>query len=100
MSDIVERVRGVDETSVEECFLMSYLFTAAADEIERLRKRVAELESAPDWLCEAALDSIDPYWRVVIFKLRLECDRKNAYERHIIETRAALVEAMKEGKDD
>lgn len=35
--DIVERLRGVDHMSVEDCFLQSSLFEKAADEIERLR---------------------------------------------------------------
>lgn len=46
MSDLVERLRAVDHMSVEDCFLQSPLFAYAADEIERLRARVAKLEEA------------------------------------------------------
>lgn len=35
--DIVMRLRAVDHMSVEDCFLQSYLFSNAADEISRLR---------------------------------------------------------------
>lgn len=52
-TDIVKRLRAVDHTSVEDCFLQSYLFSYAADEIERLREALKgaqvwrEIESAP-----------------------------------------------------
>ena len=36
--DIVERLRSIDHMNVEECFLDSYLYAKAADEIERLRE--------------------------------------------------------------
>ncbi|MCM2453372.1 hypothetical protein [Agrobacterium vitis] len=42
MSDIVERLRGVDHESVEDCFLLSPLFAHAADEITRLRTELAD----------------------------------------------------------
>ena len=38
MTDIVKRLRAIDNMSVEDCFLQSYLFSYAADEIERLRE--------------------------------------------------------------
>lgn len=45
MTDIVERLRSIDHCSVEDCFLQSPLFEHAAEEIERLRARVRELEA-------------------------------------------------------
>lgn len=47
--DIVARLRAVDHMSVEDCFLQSYLFAAAADEIARLRRgwlRVIQQENS------------------------------------------------------
>jgi len=44
MSDIVERLRGVDHQSIEDCFLQSPLFSHAANEIERLRTLLSEAE--------------------------------------------------------
>ena len=38
MTDIVERLRAIDHMSVEDCFLQSYMFEYAAEEIERLRE--------------------------------------------------------------
>lgn len=46
MSDILERLRSVDHSSVEDCFLQSPLFEDAANEIERLRKDVRRLKRA------------------------------------------------------
>ena len=37
MTDIVERLRAVDHSCVEDCFTQSPLFSEAADEIDRLR---------------------------------------------------------------
>jgi hypothetical protein len=48
MSDIVERLRSIDHSSVEDCFLQSPLFEHAAKEIERLRACVRELETERD----------------------------------------------------
>jgi hypothetical protein len=46
---IVARLRAVDHMSVEDCFLQSHLFAAAADEIDRLRRgwlRVIQQENS------------------------------------------------------
>ena len=44
MSDIVERLRGVDHLSIEDCFLQSPLFDQAANEITCLRQLLSEAE--------------------------------------------------------
>lgn len=44
MSDIVERLRGVDHLSIEDCFLQSPLFDQAANEITCLRQLLSEVE--------------------------------------------------------
>jgi hypothetical protein len=36
MSDLVKRLRSIDQMSVEDCFLQSYLYTKAAERIEEL----------------------------------------------------------------
>lgn len=46
---IVARLRAVNHMCPEDCFLRSYLFTAAADEIARLRRgwlRVIQMENS------------------------------------------------------
>ena len=46
-ADIVLRLRAVDHMSVEDCFLQSHLFAAAAREIERLRGAILTAFAAP-----------------------------------------------------
>lgn len=45
MDDLVKRLRAVDHMSVEDCFLQSPLYGHAADAIEALQARVAELDT-------------------------------------------------------
>jgi uncharacterized coiled-coil protein SlyX len=45
MSDLVKQLRSIDHMSVEDCFLQSYLYTKAADRIEELEAKLAEVEA-------------------------------------------------------
>lgn len=58
MTDILERLRGVDHMNVDDCFLQSSLFGHAADTIERLRAELAALrEQEPvAWRCKDFAD--------------------------------------------
>ena len=64
MTDIVKRLRAIDHSSIEDCFMQSPLFETAADEIthlraevERLREVEAEFWSQNDALGKALLDN-------------------------------------------
>ena len=47
---LVERLRGVDHMSVEDCFLQSHLFAQAATALTLAQARIRELETALAWL--------------------------------------------------
>lgn len=59
MDDLVKRLRAVDHISVEDCFLQSPLYGHAADAIEALQARVAELEIEAERRDEQILDMIE-----------------------------------------
>lgn len=61
MGDIVERLRSIDHMNVEECFLDSYLYAKAADEIERLREALNFYAANHEWPNEGpwCVDSTD-----------------------------------------
>jgi hypothetical protein len=92
MTDIVERLRWVDETSVEECFLMSYLFTAAADEIERLREALQECTAERERL-ESELAKASPMTREGLEAASRQADKA-------MERLNAKFPQPKEDKDD
>ena len=58
MSDLVKRLRSIDQMSVEDCFLQSYLYTKAADRIEELEANLAKVTAERD----AAYKSVDANW--------------------------------------
>jgi hypothetical protein len=53
-SDIVSRLRAVDHTSIEDCFLQSPLFSQAADRIEALQADLAKAREALEKAAELA----------------------------------------------
>ena len=56
MTDLVKRLRSIDQMSVEDCFLQSYLYTKAADRIEELEAKLAEVTAERDEWKEAFED--------------------------------------------
>lgn len=73
-SDIVERLRAVDHTSLEDCFLQSSLFAQAADRIEILeteaqcdKEYMANMRSRIEALqaeLAKAREALEPFARV------------------------------------
>lgn len=53
---LVERLRGVDHMSVEDCFLQSHLFAQAATALTLAQARIRELEEAI-WLAHDQLNT-------------------------------------------
>lgn len=47
--DLIEWLRAVDHMSVEECFLVSYLFAKAADRLQALSAENEKLREALIW---------------------------------------------------
>ena len=46
--DLVKRLRSIDQFSVEDCFLQSYLYEKAADRIEALEDALEKADALAD----------------------------------------------------
>jgi len=64
MVDLVKRLRSIDHISVEDCFMQSQLYAKAADRIEELEAKLAEVTAHPmvQALVEAAGKVSNAYW--------------------------------------
>lgn len=105
--DIKARLRKIDHMSVEDCFLQSYMFDKAADHIEALESRIAELEGRLSfWANKKTIDEImrgeleDDEWSNMTPEQRIKLmgERKRKHDEEVLLARAALnQEAGREG---
>lgn len=96
--DLVARLRAVDHMSVEDCFLQSPLFGAAADRLEAAEARVRELEAQLAEAYERAAKEAETCW--VTYTGRAGDDEREQIGRARLDIAAAIRKLAQEVKHE